>query len=701
MSDFLYIDKETRSAADLRKTGAFKYFEDPTTEILVACYALGDGPVETWWPGQPCPAAIEDHVWSGGLISGWNVGGFEKLGWDALLGPRHGWPVPTLEQYDDTAAAAAAMSLPRNLGDAAKALGTAFQKDDAGHRLMLQMCKPRRPRKGEDPSRVHWWEDSDKLTRLASYCAQDVEAERAVRGLLIPLCPEEMETWRFDWTLNARGVQIDVELVKALLKVVDQSKALLDAEMAELTLGAVTACSQVARLTAWLRGTGVPAHSLAKAALGEMLDGNLPEEARRALEIRQEAAKSSTAKLNAMLACVCADGRARGLHLYHGAGTGRWSGRLIQTQNMPRGTGTVKDLEAAVEDFLRADARWVSLVYGQPLSAVSDALRSCLVAAPGHTLMAADFSAIEGRVTAWLAGEAWKMEAFRANDAGTGAGIYELTAAEILGKPVAAITKAERQAYGKVPELALGFQGGVNAFDSMAKIYGVDMAEAYGPLAANTDLPILDRAEQRYAECLARRDTGTDTMSREAWIASEVTKVLWRRKHPATVALWKGLEAAAFDAVASPGDVFTYNGVSYVVKRGFLWCKLPSGRCLAYGSPKIQERDTPWGAKKAVVTALGVDSTTKRWMRFALYGGLATENCVQAIARDCMRDGMLNVERAAYAVVMTVHDEAVAEVPIGFGSLQEFERLLCTMKPWAEGLPVVASGYEAQRFRKD
>lgn len=321
--------------------------------------------------------------------------------------------------------------------------------------------------------------------------------------------------------------------------------------------------------------------------------------------------------------------------------------------------------------------------------------------------MAADYSAIEGRVTAWLAGEEWKVEAFRAFDRGEGAGIYELTASGILSRDVNAITKHERQAYGKVPELALGFQGGVVAFHSMAQIYRVDMADAFEPLRRSTPYDTWEKAEARYDECLERRDTGTDVMTREAWIASEVTKVLWRKKHPATVALWRGLEEAAFDAVvamnedpAADPQVRSYGPIDFVVANGFLFCRLPSKRCLAYGLPRVEQRSTPWGERKAVVTAMGTDSVTKRWQRFALYGGLATENCVQAIARDLMRDGMLAAERAGYPIIMTVHDEAVAEVEDGFGSLAEFERLLCSRGEWAADIPVVAEGYEARRYRK-
>lgn len=323
-------------------------------------------------------------------------------------------------------------------------------------------------------------------------------------------------------------------------------------------------------------------------------------------------------------------------------------------------------------------------------------------AAKGNRLLVADYSSIEGRVTAWVAGEEWKLQAFRDNDAGHGAGIYELTAAGIFNCDALDITKKDpRRQVGKVSELALGFGGGVMAYHSMGQNYSVDMAPVYDIMRPTTPQGIWERACERYEECLQRGDTGTDLMSREAWIASEVTKVLWRGKHPRTEALWQGLEDAAMDAVRFPGEVMRYAGIDYLVRRGFLWCRLPSGRCLAYAQPKIQDRRTPWGDMKPSVTAMGVDSVTRKWRRFALYGGLLTENVVQAIARDLMATGMLRAERAGYPIVMTVHDEAVADTPHGFGSLKEFETLLCTQDAWATGIPLVAEGYEAQRYKKD
>ena len=1002
------IDFETRSAADLKKTGAHRYFEDPTADVLCAAYAFDDGPVHTWRIGLPCPDDLRAHISQGGKLAAWNAA-FEFWAFTVVLGPRHGWPVPRINQMIDTMAQAAAMSIPQSLDGAAKAMGLEQQKDKDGMRLIRKFSMPRKARKGETPGRLYWTNPEDDpadFQKFVSYCAQDVEVERALRKLLVPLSDAEQQVWEFTLTMNDRGAHIDRRLVEALLDVTEQAKEVLDRRMARATGFEITACSQVAALTNWLKMQGVPADKLNKNAIEDLLATDLPDAAREAVEIRKEAAKTSTAKLVAMQNTMGKDNRVRGLHLYHGAGTGRWSGRLVQcvtgdhevltrhgwkridsvvgpveimqwspttrrmswahgvvnafpapeklavvngtairgrytldhrmpmlkggfkdwtpkklldvkrrdgflvvdpvdqpdcalsddqirllvatqadgtvkagrgamcwrfskhrkidrlrdtlirlglrfrqivrtnaekpvveftvaaddvpawltkgygpwvlglsarqaqlaldelaewdgfrhqrngavclmspekeqvewmatlaalagrqttlawyadhksergrwslytrssetttlrasevsviandepvycptvpggywlcrydnriyvtgnTQNMPRGTGTVKEPEEAVDDFLLGNASWIDLTYGLPMSAVSDMLRSCITASPGNRLLAADYSSIEGRVTAWVAGEEDELAAYRAVDAGTGAGIYEIAASGIFNVDPFNVTKAQRQC-GKCATLGLGFGGGVLAFHSMAQIYNIDMAPVFPILRETTDAEVFNRALERYEECAERGDTGTDVLTREAWIASEVTKVLWRQRHPSTVALWAGLQQAAHDAVAKPGEIVTYGCISYLVRRGFLWCRLPSGRCLAYGAPKIEDRETPWGAVGKSVTALGVNSVTKKWERFALYGGLATENVVQAIARDLMANGMLQAEAAGYPIVMTIHDEAVADVPIGHGTLAEFERLLCDLPGWATGLPVVASGWEKFRYCKD
>jgi DNA polymerase len=698
----LSIDVESRAVTDLIKCGMHAYWECEHADVLCAAWRLDDGQHGRWVRGQPVPPPVKTHIEAGGICSAYNAN-FERLAFNHVLGPKHGWPVPALEQWDDTAAMAAAMGLPRALGMAAQAMGLEVAKDASGKNLIRKFSIPRKARKGEVSGALYWNEPGeypDDFEAFVAYCEQDVEVERALREVLVPLSADEMEVWRFDARMNDRGIRLDLTLVEAMMKIIEQAKGRLDKAMAEATGWEVTAASQVSALTAWLVSRGVPAESLAKDVLDEMLSlTDLPADARTVLEIRKEAAKSSTAKLAKMLQQVQRDSRVRGQVLYHGAGTGRWSGKGIQVQNLPRGTGVVTNPDTAAPHMLSASADMVDMFYGPPMSAVSDMLRACFTASPNHRLIAADYSSIEGRGTAWLAGETWKIDAFLAADAKTGPGIYELTASEIYGVPVSTVSKGQRQV-GKTAELGLGYQGGVLAFHAMARVYRVDMAEAYEPLRNAADGETWEKALARYEECLERGDTGTDVLTQKAWIASEVTKVLWRAKHPATVALWHGLEDAAREAVLTPGSVQTYGRIAFTVRKNFLWMRLPSGRCIAYGAPKVEEKETPWGSVAKGVSALGVDSVSNKWSRYSLYGGNLTNNAVQGLARDLMAHGMLNADKAGYPVVLTVHDEAVADVEDGFGSLSEFERLLCDKPAWAQGLPLVADGWEGFRYRK-
>lgn len=725
----LEIDFETRSDVDIRKRGVYVYMESPNTSPLLASYKLNGGPGRRWRAGEPCPPEIVAHVEAGGEVHAHN-NQFERLLWQMILTPRYGWPVLRLEQCRCTAAMAAAMSLPRDLAGLGRALGLSVQKDDEGRRLMLQMSKPRRPRKGEDPDGLFWHEEPEKIERLHVYCDSDTATEAEAETRMVPLSDAELAVYHLDQTINDRGVRIDTRLVRAMMRIVEQTQSDLDREMVRATGGYVTAASQVAKLTAWLRDNGVPVESLAKAALDDLLSlEDVPERCRRALEIRKEAAKSSTAKLRTALECACADGRARGLLLYHGAGTGRWSGKLLQPQNFPRPDPKRKiDSDRAVRHMRSGDAEFVRWLYDNPLGAIADCLKSIIAADPGKELLAADFSNIEGRVNAWQAGEVDELDAFKAYDAGTGPDLYKVTASGITGKTVAAITPDERQALGKVPTLALGFQGGVNAFFKMGQNYpGTDKAvrAAFPALWSRADEALRAKAEKRWTAAETEATDAAVKLGRDGWLAAELIKVNWRAAHPAIAGSWNLLEDAIREAVQNPGAVVSVLKVRYLLRNGFLWCQLPSGRCLAYGMPKLH--DMVWvcwketGAKetmaraeadakrdvlvvegnaKSKVTALGVDSVTRKWQRFALYGGLACENIVQAIARDVMAAAMLKAEAAGYPIVLTVHDEIVAEVNEGFGSVDEFERLICDAPAWAAGLPVVAEGWRNRRYKK-
>ncbi|BAE51525.1 hypothetical protein amb2721 [Paramagnetospirillum magneticum AMB-1] len=434
----------------------------------------------------------------------------------------------------------------------------------------------------------------------------------------------------------------------------------------------VTKATKAADLTTWLRDQGVETEGVAKAAVRQMLAGDIEGAARQAVEIRAEAAKASTAKLTAMVKCACDDGRARGLHLVYGAGTGRWAGRLIQLQNLPR--GVIKKADLAIPLIIDGDIDLVSMLFGPPLDVISSNLRGCLIPAEGCDFIQSDFSNIEGRITAWLANEEWKIQAFRDFDAGTGRDLYLIGAEKILtllkvlyAHPLNE-NSPERTPYGKVPELALGFGGGVGAFQSMAAIYGMKVTD--------------EEADQ--------------------------IKVAWREAHPRVVALWRNMEDAAFNAISNPGRVVSTAGgrIKYVVKGGFLWMVLPSGRPLAYAHPRIEKRRPAWNIGqdeiklKDTITFMAVNSITRKWERCTTYGGSLAENAIQAIARDLLANALLKLEAAGYPVVIHVHDEALAEVRKGVGSVDEFKSIMCDTPAWAAGLPVAAAGWRGSRYRK-
>lgn len=704
MTRILHLDFETRSTVDLRKSGVYRYAEDAMTDVWCACFAVDEEPVEVWTPGQPVP-----DTWMRACAEGWEIHAhnaqFERVIVTRLLAPRYDWPVPQLEQWHCTAAMAAAMAIPRSLEEALRVMGVPVQKDMEGYRLMMQMARPRKPTK--DHPGLRWWdEEPAKLERLIAYCKVDVEGERALGLRLRRLSPGERAVYLHDQLINDRGIKLDLGLVHAARELTANAQAMLNKELEDATSGWVAAATKAKDLTAWLAAEGIEADSVAKAAVRSMLaDPDTPAIVRRALEIRQEAAKSSTAKLSAMLHAVCADERVRGLLLYHGAGTGRWSGKLVQPQNFPRASAK----EDVIQFILQcADAALVSMMLGAPLAIVASLLRPCLIAAEGHDLVAADYSNIEGRVTAWLAGETWKLQAFRDYDTVTGytpdgkaerkgLDLYVLAYARSFSLDPAEVDDQKRQV-GKVMELSMGFQGGVGAFQNMAANYGVKVP-----------------------------DEEADRLKRA-----------WRDAHPAVVQMWRDLEAAALEAVRNPGAVVRClrGRIAFRVKGGFLWMVLPSGRPLAYASPKVEWVEMRWTdevwhpcpsedeakerfgaalleydaerrralveqpAMKEAVTFWGQDSKTRKWSKQKGYGGLWTENAVQATARDVMTNGMKQAEDAGYPVVLTVHDEVVTEPPEGHGSVREFEAIMCNLPAWAAGLPVAAAGWRGKRYRK-
>lgn len=706
MTDELHLDFETRSTADLKKVGAHAYFEHPSTDLWCASYAFGQGEVRTWRRNDPPPEDVKQYVLAtDGPVTAWNAS-FERLAWRHLWGPRHGLPPIGETRFRCTMTEALGMNLPAKLDKAGPAVNSALRKDEGGHRLMMKMCRPRRI---ESDGSVVWWDVAEQIDRLVAYCEQDVRVEREIGNVLLRLRPLEVKLYNLDAKINDRGVFIDQSLCQSAQYVVQESMKLLDREMRHVTGGRVTGCSNVSDLLKLVQQNGFDTESMDKENVEDLLaiaEDNMPMLLRQALEIRQEGSKTSTSKIKAMLARRQTDGRIRGnLQFYGASATGRWAARGVQLQNLPRPTiigskvnaptPVDQQIETAISYVKQGSAMMIEAAYGRPLTLVSDLVRSMLMAPPDKILRSSDFSNIEGRVVAWLAGQEDKLDAFRAADAGTGPDLYLVAAEGIYNRKVGKDDK-ERQ-IGKVAELSLGFQGGPRAFAKMAKNYGVRIGELYDGIWANSAIEFQERALQGWEN--RGRTTG---MSERGWKAAEVIKLAWRAKNWRIAAFWTELEDAALDAVREPGSITQAGRIRFKKNGSFLFCLLPSGRGLCYPYPSIEtRRDKETGRIQTKLKFKSVDQYTKKWGDKTFYGGLGVENVTQAVARDVMAEAMLRVEDAGYYPILTIHDEIISETDKDFGSMEEYNALMMESPLWAAGLPITAAGWQGLRYRKN
>jgi DNA polymerase len=659
----LHIDLETFSACELKDRGLANYADDMSTGVHCAAYAFDDGVVELWTPAVPPPEAVFNHIRSGGLVYAHNAA-FEIALINKVLVPSHDWPRVSIEQMRCTMAAAYAMGLPGALENAAPALGIEQRKDMVGKRVMLQLAKPK-------PDGTFWTqaEAPEKFQQLHNYCIGDVEVERALHHRMMELSPYEQKVWQLDFKINQRGVRVDLPAIDKAIALVEAEKKRLNAEMLRTTGGVVGACTEVQLLVKWIRSQGVEIKGLAKADVLDALEGDLPPAVEAALHLRREAAKSSTAKLIAMKERASADGRVRGCFQYHGAATGRWAHRGIQPGNMPRGNLKPHEVEDAIAHL--HDRTYIDVMYGQPMDVLSSCLRGMIVPAPGKDLVAMDFSAIEARVLAWLAGQESVLDIFR-----THGKIYEHAAAGVYHVSMESVTKAQRQ-IGKVAVLALGYGGGVGAFQSMARVYGVKVPD----------------------------------------VEADEIKAAWRAANEATVNYWYRLEDAAIAALTKGGKHSAGakgRETTYVKSGSFLWCRLPSGRVLCYPYPEIRQVETPWGAQKDALTYMTVVDPSRKlklipdpnskgsWQRISTYGGSLAENVTQAVAADLLRHSMFTIEAGGFPICATVHDEIVAEIATSCedSTLKQIEKLMAATPDWAGGLPVTAEGWRSSRYRK-
>lgn len=670
MTPHAHLDFETRGTADLKTVGTWNYVSHFHTDVWCASYAIGEEEPRLWLPGQPEPEDLLTHISNGGRVYAHNAP-FELAVWNTILTSRYGWPTLPVEQTFCTMAQCLAMGLPAGLEDAALALGLSILKDRSGRALMLRLARPRRAVKpGEDPV---WWTDEDKLQRLYEYCRQDVRVERELSARTIPLSRAERAVWLLDFKINQRGVAVDMETAMAGADAAVSLKEKAGRDLMGITGGAVESVSALNALKEWMGERGVPAPSLDKDAVESLLATEIPPDVRSALVCRSESNKASLAKLDRIVSLAGTDNRLRNWSQYHGASTGRFAARGVQTHNLVRDMPPAEVVEDVMKSVRDGALDWVDLAYGPPMDMLSKCLRSFFVAPPGSLLSVGDWNAVEGRGTAWVSKEDWKLDVFRAYDAGRGAGAYEQSASRMFDIPVEQIDKDSQYRFiGKVSELAFGYQGGVGA--------------------ARRFLP--NHLSSQFSNGELNR-----------W------KLAWRAAHPNVVKMWYSLQRAAIEAVQSPGEITTAGPFQFRVNGSFLWCRLPSNRVMCYPYPKLLS-----GSRGPILTYMTVPSAndikrgqiikdvmnSNTWARVGTYGGALMENVVQAICRDILVDAMLELDARGVQIVMHIHDEIVAEAPQD--EAPEVKRIMdgvmSASPAWGLDFPLKADAHLLERYRK-
>ena len=652
MKKRLHIDIETYSPEALADCGVHRYAAHPEFMILLFAYAVDDGPVTVidLASGVTIPAPIRRALTDPDIVKVAHNATFERTCIGAMLGQ-------TLDphQWECTMIQCARCGLPMSLGEAAKALGLEAQKMTEGKALIKQFCTPHEPTLLSPGERVKPFDDPKAWQIFKDYCRMDVEVEREIDKALAWLEPTEAERelYAIDQIINDRGVKVDLELVDNAARMDTIYKARLNTEAQRIT--GLSNPNSAAQLKGWINDrTGLELDTLRKDDLGDIKKTTDDEAVHRVLDIRAEMNKTSTTKYETMQKVAGKGERVRGLLQFHGTRTGRWAGRLVQMQNLPQ--NHISDLGLARQIVKEGDLDTLELCYGNVPDTLSQLIRTAFVAPEGKTLAVCDFSAIEARVLAWLAGEEWVLEVFRGHGK-----IYEATAAQMYGVPIQEITKTDpRRQKGKIAVLALGYGGGTGALAAMGG---------------------------------ARMGLTEDDM---ADIVDD-----WRKANPRIVKTWSKLETAVKRCCTTGLDQSTCGLIFHRrPEDGTLTITLPSGRLLCYRNMTMGANR--WG--KESLKYQGTNSTTKRWEWIETYGGKLTENIVQAIARDCLAHTLAKVEDI-YDVVFHVHDEVVCEVDNELdsakGHLAVIQEIFADTPPWADGLPLKGAGYITPYYLKD
>jgi len=646
----LSIDLETYSDVDLGNCGVYRYVEGDF-HILLFAYAFDDEDVKIvdLACGEELPKEVVDAIFDEKIIkAAWNAS-FERTCLSRYFGTRL-----SPDSWQCSMVWAASLSLPLALKNAAVVLKTGEQKDKAGEALIRYFsipCKPTKTNGGRTRNLPE--HDMDGWRRFKDYCLQDVRTERDIRQKLeyFPLPEAEWNYYHMDQRINDRGVLIDRQLVEQAIT----CDLMLTEEMTRKAyeLTGLENPNSVSQLKAWLEERGIPVESLGKkdvAALITDLDKHsTDQEALDMMKLRLQMAKSSVKKYQAADRCICEDGRAHGLFQFAGANrTARWAGRLLQLQNLPQ--NHISSLDEARELLKLGAFDMLEIIYGNTPDILSQLIRTMLIPKPGCIFIVCDFSAIEARVLAWLAGEQWRIDAFNRGD-----DIYCASASQMFGVPVVKHgINGELRQKGKVAELACGYGGAAGALISMGAL---DMG------LTEEELPgLIDD---------------------------------WRNSNPHIVQFWWDVEKAAMETIKDHQDRMV-GRIGFQFSANTLWLVLPSGRRLAYINPKLE----PNRFGRMAITFEGTNAANK-WVRGETYSGRMVENCTQATARDLLAEAMWRMERQGLNIVAHVHDEVILEVPEGTVAVDDVSRIMNQNPEWAEGLPLSSSGYWGRYYFKD
>ncbi|MEY2655325.1 MAG: hypothetical protein RLZZ524_2353 [Pseudomonadota bacterium] len=714
----LWFDCETFSECDLKSHGTHRYAEHPSTEIMIAQWAIDDGePVvlDCTAPGIERASHSEREY-------------PHKLG-RLLLDPsveivahnshfdrtilRHCWGIDVpIERWRDTMVLAYAHGLPGGLDKLSTVLNLSADeaKDQRGKDLIRLFCKPLPANR--KLRRATPWTHPQEWAEFLTYSRSDIISMRATHRKLPKWNYREgspiLAQWHLDQKINDRGFAVDLELAHAAIAATDAKKAELRQDIIDATDGEVDSATQRDQLLAHiLMSYGVALPDMRADTLRRrMEDPELPEGLRLLLAIRLEATKTSTAKYQAVVDATSDDGRLRNTLQFGGAQrTLRWAGRIFQPQNTPRPTMPKHAIAQAIDALKLGVA---GSLYDDVMTVCSNTVRGIIVAPPGRKLVVSDLANIEGRVLAWLAGEEWKVQAFRDYDTllvnADGTPLVDAKGKQRRKGPdlyVAAYARSfntgfdisdEQRQIGKVQELALGYQGGVAAFLTFAAVYNMSLDDLAGAVWQTASAEALKGAQGWWA--WAQKKRRTLGLSQAVYVACQVLVSSWRAAHPQVVAFWAAAEAAVRNAIEYPGVPFDA-GPRITVRVDGAWLRvaLPSGRYVCYLNPAV--------ADDGQITFLGVDQYTRQWKRIKTYGGKLVENWTQATARDTLAWNLQDVEDAGFEVLLTVHDEVPAEAPDRPEfSAARLSALLATNKPWNAGLPLAAAGFETYRYGK-